>query len=174
RKDDNEASDVAKADAEKTKEVKEDNKKAGPPPTSSSLSISSGFSNQFLNLSSNKSMSPTLLNVNVTVISKQPVPTTSSVVTTKTPVSTVPPPPPVQLFKRVFALEKDVQELKQVNHSPAILTIIRSQVPATVDEYLGSSLGHAFQKIKKEMVKKQQMPEYSVKSSNKAALDEYD
>ncbi|GJU47100.1 hypothetical protein Tco_1204366 [Tanacetum coccineum] len=45
RKDDYEVSNAAKADAEKTKEVKGDNKKVGLPPTSSSLYVSSGFGN---------------------------------------------------------------------------------------------------------------------------------
>ncbi|GJW32881.1 retrovirus-related pol polyprotein from transposon TNT 1-94 [Tanacetum coccineum] len=48
-------SDTAKADAEKTEEVKDDIKKAEFPPSSSSLSVSLGFGNQFLNLSSDKS-----------------------------------------------------------------------------------------------------------------------
>ncbi|GJS28322.1 hypothetical protein Tco_0488942 [Tanacetum coccineum] len=52
---DAEITDVAKADAEKTKEVKDDIKEAEFPPLSSSLSVSSGFGNQFLNLSSDKS-----------------------------------------------------------------------------------------------------------------------
>ncbi|GKD73402.1 hypothetical protein Tco_1331684 [Tanacetum coccineum] len=52
RKGDAEVSDVAKADAEKTEEAKDDSKKAKLPPTSSSLSISSGFGDQFLKLSS--------------------------------------------------------------------------------------------------------------------------
>ncbi|GJY55834.1 hypothetical protein Tco_0454949, partial [Tanacetum coccineum] len=42
---------TAKAAAEKTKEVKNDNKKVELPPSSSSLSVSSGFGNQYLNLS---------------------------------------------------------------------------------------------------------------------------
>nr|GEW02328.1 hypothetical protein [Tanacetum cinerariifolium] len=50
-KDDNEGFDAAKADAKKTKEVKGDNKKASLPPIRSNLSVSSGFGNQFLNLS---------------------------------------------------------------------------------------------------------------------------
>nr|GEX48623.1 hypothetical protein [Tanacetum cinerariifolium] len=49
---DAEISDAAKADAKKTKEVKDDANKAELPPTSSSLSISLGFSDQILKLSS--------------------------------------------------------------------------------------------------------------------------
>ncbi|GKA85631.1 hypothetical protein Tco_0807285 [Tanacetum coccineum] len=55
KKGDEEIIDTAKENVEKTKEVKDDNKKAELPPTSSSLSVSLGFGNQFLNLSSNKS-----------------------------------------------------------------------------------------------------------------------
>ncbi|GJX90989.1 retrovirus-related pol polyprotein from transposon TNT 1-94 [Tanacetum coccineum] len=50
-KGDAEVSDVAKADAKNTEEAKDDSKKAKLPPTSSSLSISSGFGDQFLELS---------------------------------------------------------------------------------------------------------------------------
>ncbi|GKB83730.1 hypothetical protein Tco_0950625, partial [Tanacetum coccineum] len=47
---------AAKADAEKTEVVKDEIKKAELPPTSSSLSISSGYGNQFLNLFSDTSL----------------------------------------------------------------------------------------------------------------------
>ncbi|GKG01606.1 hypothetical protein Tco_0306311, partial [Tanacetum coccineum] len=52
---DEEITNTAKANAEKTKEVKDDNKKAELPPLISGLSVSSGFSNQFLNLYYDKS-----------------------------------------------------------------------------------------------------------------------
>ncbi|GJS63652.1 hypothetical protein Tco_0678216 [Tanacetum coccineum] len=55
RKGDEEITDTGKADAEKSEEVKDDNKKAELPPSSSSLFVSSGFGNEFLNLSSDKS-----------------------------------------------------------------------------------------------------------------------
>ncbi|GKE82715.1 hypothetical protein Tco_1552715 [Tanacetum coccineum] len=54
-KGDEEITDTAKENAEKTKEVKDDTKKTEFPPSSSSVSVSSGFGNQFLNLSSDKS-----------------------------------------------------------------------------------------------------------------------
>ncbi|GKA53729.1 hypothetical protein Tco_0747044 [Tanacetum coccineum] len=103
-------------DAKKTKEVKDDNKKGELPPTSSSLSVSSGFGYQFLNLSSDKSLvriikdstnveinslldiqiqqevpliqSPTMLNVPVSVIPEQSVPIVP-------PATTLSPPPSV-------------------------------------------------------------------------------
>ncbi|GJS45202.1 hypothetical protein Tco_0595323 [Tanacetum coccineum] len=55
-KGDAEISDVAKADAEKIEEAKDDSKKAELPPTSSSLSVSLGFGDQFLKLSSDTSL----------------------------------------------------------------------------------------------------------------------
>ncbi|GJV21739.1 hypothetical protein Tco_1370759 [Tanacetum coccineum] len=54
--DDEEITDTEKADAEKTEEVKDDNMKAELPPSSFSLSVSLDFGNQFLNLSSDKSI----------------------------------------------------------------------------------------------------------------------
>ncbi|GKA05743.1 hypothetical protein Tco_0684863 [Tanacetum coccineum] len=55
RKGDEEITDTGKADAEKSEEVKDDNKKVELPLSSSSLFVSSGFGNEFLNLSSDKS-----------------------------------------------------------------------------------------------------------------------
>ncbi|GJZ16193.1 hypothetical protein Tco_0551870 [Tanacetum coccineum] len=55
-KGDEEVTDAAKADAEKTLEVKDDPKKTELLSTSSSLSISSGFGDQFLKLSSDSSL----------------------------------------------------------------------------------------------------------------------
>ncbi|GJV91462.1 retrovirus-related pol polyprotein from transposon TNT 1-94 [Tanacetum coccineum] len=59
-KGDEEVTDAAKADAEKTSEVKDDAKKTELPPTSSSLSVSSGFGDQFLKLSSDSSLVSTV------------------------------------------------------------------------------------------------------------------
>ncbi|GJX54781.1 hypothetical protein Tco_0283150 [Tanacetum coccineum] len=56
KKGDEEVTDAAKADAEKTIEVKDDAKKSELPPSSSSLSVSLGFGDQFLKLSSNTSL----------------------------------------------------------------------------------------------------------------------
>nr|GEZ59168.1 hypothetical protein [Tanacetum cinerariifolium] len=55
-KGDEEITDRAKADAEKIEEVKDDNNKTKLPPSSFNLSVSLGFGNQFLNLSSDRSI----------------------------------------------------------------------------------------------------------------------
>ncbi|GJU52595.1 hypothetical protein Tco_1226309 [Tanacetum coccineum] len=59
-KGDEENIDAAKTDAGKTKEVKDDAKKVELPPTSSNLSVSSGFGDQFLKLSSDTSLISTI------------------------------------------------------------------------------------------------------------------
>ncbi|GJT14340.1 hypothetical protein Tco_0861382 [Tanacetum coccineum] len=51
---------AAKEEAEKTSEVKDDTKKTELPPSSSSLSVSSGFSDQFLKLSFDSSLVSTV------------------------------------------------------------------------------------------------------------------
>ncbi|GJV00936.1 hypothetical protein Tco_1330206 [Tanacetum coccineum] len=59
-KGDEEVTDTAKADAEKTSKVKVDAKKTKLPPTSSTLSVSLGFGDQFLKLSSDSSLVSTV------------------------------------------------------------------------------------------------------------------
>ncbi|GJU40583.1 hypothetical protein Tco_1193540 [Tanacetum coccineum] len=208
---DEENIDAAKTDAGNTEEVKDDAKKAELPPTSSSLSVSSGFGDQFLKLSSDTSLigaikdttdaeinslldikiqsevshnqSPSVLTIPVLVISEPfvltPIPKTplvAPVTTLLTPsfVSTIPPIPHqstapiltqpittdaptitivvpesnaltnVQL--RVTKLEKDVFELKKMDHFAEALATLKSQVPIFVEHYLGSKIGNDLQK----------------------------
>ncbi|GKG28093.1 hypothetical protein Tco_0406420, partial [Tanacetum coccineum] len=47
---------------------------------------------------------------------------------------------------RVDKLEKDVSELKNVDHSTTTIATLKSQVPTLVDSYLGSKLDDALQK----------------------------
>ncbi|GKC69222.1 hypothetical protein Tco_1115105, partial [Tanacetum coccineum] len=119
--------------------------------------------------------SPSFLTVPVLVISEPsvltPIPKTPSVapaITLLTPssVSTIPP---------------DVSELKKIDHSTEALATLKSRVLMVVEHYLGSKIGDDLQKIaseirkiKKELGEKQKMPKYTIKSTNKAALKEYD
>ncbi|GJW54460.1 hypothetical protein Tco_0098545 [Tanacetum coccineum] len=59
-KGDEEVTDATKEEAEKTSEAKDDTKKTKLPPSSSSLSVSSGFGDQFLKLSSDSSLVSTI------------------------------------------------------------------------------------------------------------------
>nr|GEV52080.1 hypothetical protein [Tanacetum cinerariifolium] len=204
--DEEEDTDATKEDAEKTKEAKDVSKKVELPPTSSSLSISSGFGDQFLKLSSDTFsigtikdttdaeisslldikiqsevphiQSPSVLKVHVYVISEplflSPVQETPSAV----PITTLPPPsvttispaplqqstasilsPPIttdaptittadpesdalsSVQLRVAKLEKDVFELKKIDHSAKALATLKLQVPTVVEQYLGSKIG---------------------------------
>ncbi|GKC35058.1 hypothetical protein Tco_1047442 [Tanacetum coccineum] len=82
---------------------------------------------------------------------------------------------------RVSDLEKEVKELKNVDHSYVLLVIIKSEVLTAVKEYLGTSLDDALhkkpqkstediRKIKMEHAAKQQESQYTITSSDKAAL----
>ncbi|GKC54125.1 hypothetical protein Tco_1076870 [Tanacetum coccineum] len=72
------------------------------------------------------------------VLQQQTTPIPTVPISTAAPTATIVPDPLLVIVQRVSKLEKDVQELKQVDDSPTILKIIRSQVPAAVDKYLGS------------------------------------
>nr|GEV18921.1 retrovirus-related Pol polyprotein from transposon TNT 1-94 [Tanacetum cinerariifolium] len=56
------------------------------------------------------------------------------------------PDPLPTIVQRVSKFEKNVKKLKEVDHSSAILVMIRSELPSAVNEYLGSSLGDSLQK----------------------------
>ncbi|GJZ08762.1 hypothetical protein Tco_0543045 [Tanacetum coccineum] len=249
---DEEITDTAKGDAEKISEVKDDAEKTELSLSSSSLSVSLSFGDQFLKLSSDYFLSLSVLSVPVSVISEPTVPTPvqespSTATTTTLPppsVSTTPSVPqqtttsiPTQPITtdaptittvvsesstltavelRVAKLEKDVSELKTIDHSTEALAILKSQVPFVVDNYLGSKIEDVFQKelkkhtadliqkyslqqlpelpkkqtptvdleqgfkksaleilkIKREQAKKQQMPKFTIKSTDKADLEE--
>ncbi|GKE12276.1 hypothetical protein Tco_1415827, partial [Tanacetum coccineum] len=246
---------VAKADAEKIEEIKDDAKKSKLPLTSSSLSVSLGFGDQFLKLSSDTSLvgtvkdttdakinslldikiqskvphiqSPSVLRVPMFVISKpsilSPVQETPSVA----PVTTLPllfvstislvphkkkSPIPTQAITtdaltitnavpesdalsavqlRVAKLEKDVSELKKIDHSAEALATLKhtedliqkySMKPALESSKIQKptiNLEQEFEKsaseirkIKREQAKKQKMPKYTIKSTDNAALKE--
>nr|GEV28246.1 hypothetical protein [Tanacetum cinerariifolium] len=82
---------------------------------------------------------PTLF-VSVLVIPEpsvlKPIPKTPSVA----PVTSLPHP-------YVSIIPHDVPELKKIDHSTEALATLKTQVPMTIDNYLGSKLGDAFQKV---------------------------
>ncbi|GJT72875.1 retrovirus-related pol polyprotein from transposon TNT 1-94 [Tanacetum coccineum] len=174
RKGDAGISDVAKANAEKIKEIKDDAKKAELPPTSSSLSMlrSTRCWISKIQYEVPHIQSPSVLTVPVSVISEPVVPTPIPItplvapvttLLTHSSVSTIPP-------LRVAKLEKDVSELKKINHSAKALATLKSQVPTpapesskiqkpTIDleqEYQKSA--SKIRKIKREQAERQKMP----------------
>nr|GEW04843.1 hypothetical protein [Tanacetum cinerariifolium] len=169
RKDNEEITDV-----EKTETTKGDYEQARKLPlTSSSLFVSSGFVPQIQSPSLLKipvsmilkqtipATSPVLSTVTrvstvpppppiVSVISyvqqqTKPIPTPPITTIALSVTTTVLDPIPT-IVPSVSEWEKDITELKQVDHSSAILATISSQVPSTVNEYLGLSLGDSLQK----------------------------
>ncbi|GJX30079.1 hypothetical protein Tco_0238158 [Tanacetum coccineum] len=99
--------------------------------------------------------------MNIDVRHKEPSNQTPSLLTI--PVTSTPTPTPTteattsllaipyfsSLFgfnKRVSVLEKELSQLKQVDHSALLLEAIKSQVPAVVEAHLGTRLGDSIQK----------------------------
>ncbi|GKC10048.1 hypothetical protein Tco_1001658 [Tanacetum coccineum] len=133
-------------------------------------SVSSRFSTQFFNLSSDISLTGVLKDsaeANVSSLMDihihQETPQIQSLSVQKVPVSVIPKttnlPPIPKIFTKTSAstaisppqlsvakLEKDVSELKNIDHSTETIATLKSQVPTVVDNYLGSKLGDAFQK----------------------------
>ncbi|GKA44184.1 hypothetical protein Tco_0736908 [Tanacetum coccineum] len=87
---------------------------------------------------------------------------------------------------RVAKLEKDVSDLKKIDLSAKALVALKTQVPSvqipelqdqdtTVDlEQKSEKSASEILKIKREQAKKQKMPKFTIKSTDKAALQEYD
>ncbi|GKE30407.1 hypothetical protein Tco_1445791, partial [Tanacetum coccineum] len=150
-KGDEEVTDATKADAEKTSELKDYAKKTELPLTSSSLSVSLGFGDQFLKLSSDSSLVSTVKETTDADINSllEPSVLTPSMAT----VTTLPPPfvsttPSLRFAK----LEKDVSELKKIDLSDEALATLKTQVSSAVDNYLGSKVGDVFQKELKKLI----------------------
>ncbi|GJU46466.1 hypothetical protein Tco_1203732 [Tanacetum coccineum] len=117
--------DEAKEEAKKISEAKDDTKKTELPPSRSSLSVSSGFGDQFLKLSSDSSLVSTVKD--------------SADANVKFNALTA-----VELI--VTKLEKDLSKLKNVHHSYEALAILQSQVAIVFDSYLDTKVGDVFQK----------------------------
>ncbi|GKC36473.1 hypothetical protein Tco_1048857 [Tanacetum coccineum] len=127
------------------------------PPLSSSHSISSTYTNAFLNLKnlySTETEVVSMMDINV----QHEVPHTSLLII---PVSVIPehtivhpsetvttaPATTITSLLSITDLEKDVKELKNVDNSTTVISTIKSDVPNAVKEYLGSSLDDALYKM---------------------------
>ncbi|GJZ73460.1 retrovirus-related pol polyprotein from transposon TNT 1-94 [Tanacetum coccineum] len=79
---------------------------------------------------------------------------------------------------RVAKSKKDVFELKTIDQSTEPFAILKSQVSYVVDKYLGSKVGDKSASkilpIKKEQAENQQKSKFTIKSTEKVALEEYD
>nr|GEV99862.1 hypothetical protein [Tanacetum cinerariifolium] len=169
---DEEITNAAKADVEKTEVVKDDIKKSDIPPTSSSLSVSSRDTTYPVSI---------LLTISVSVVFEPlvltPIPETPSVapaitflpypsvstishvliqsttpiptppIITKAPSITTIPDPIHGVIQRVYVLGKDVHELKEADNTITLHASLRYEIPPSVNAYLESSLGDALHKV---------------------------
>ncbi|GJV54496.1 hypothetical protein Tco_1450237 [Tanacetum coccineum] len=83
------------------------------------------------------------------------------------PEHTIDNPPEIVTTTSITNLEKDVKELKTVNHYAALLSTIKSKVPNDVKECLGTSLDDALHKVLQKhsanITKEQSVPAYIIK-----------
>ncbi|GKB64756.1 hypothetical protein Tco_0920942 [Tanacetum coccineum] len=224
-KGDEEVTDAAKEDAEKTLKVKDDTKKTKIPPTSSSLSVSLGFGDQFLKFSFDSSLVSTVKDsagadvsslIDIPIQQETPqthfyccsspqvTPIISSVQQTPTPIPTQPittdaPTVTTAVLEsnaltavelRVAKLEKDIyldskvgdvfqKELQKhtadlihkylLHHLPEL-----TKKPTPTAEQESKKSPYDILKIKKEQAEKQKKPHFTIKSTDKANLEEYD
>ncbi|GJU33337.1 putative nucleotidyltransferase, ribonuclease H [Tanacetum coccineum] len=146
---------AAKEEAEKSSEVNDDTKKTELPPSSSSLSVFSGFGDQFLKLSSDSSLVSTVkdfVDTNVSSLLDIPIqqetPQIQSPLVQKVPVSVIPeitnlPPIPEIVTEtplRVAKLEKDVSELKTIDHSTEALAVLVTPPDGAWTEYVSGGV----------------------------------
>ncbi|GJZ24883.1 putative reverse transcriptase domain-containing protein [Tanacetum coccineum] len=163
--------DAAKEEAEKTSEAKDDTKKIELPSSSSSLFVSLGFGDQFLKLSSDSSLVSTVKDsVDADVI---PTPVQES---PSTAIATTLPPPFVSTTPSV------PQPTTTLIPTPTITTdapTVTAAVPESnalnaVELRVSKLEKDVFELKTREQVKRQQKPKFTIKSTDKAALEEYD
>ncbi|GJW89432.1 hypothetical protein Tco_0164772 [Tanacetum coccineum] len=161
---------ATKADVEKTTKEKGDaelarnamasnyqvNESTEFPLLSSSLSLSSGF------------VTPTIL-----IVQQRTTPIHTPPITTKAPTISIVVPEfdaltAIQL--RVAKLEKDVSELKKIDHSVEALALLRSQVLTVLEHYLGSKIALESSKIQSPTVDPEQESEKSASEIRKKIL----
>ncbi|GJR40404.1 putative reverse transcriptase domain-containing protein [Tanacetum coccineum] len=137
-KGDEEVTDAAKADAEKTLKVKDNAKKTKLHPTSSSLSVSSGFGDQFLKLSSNSYLVSTVKDTTEAEINSL----LEVKIQSEFLISSLNP----CYLLRVAKLEKYMSYRKKIDLFAEALVALKTQVPSIIDNYLGSKVRDVFQK----------------------------
>ncbi|GKE12112.1 hypothetical protein Tco_1415663 [Tanacetum coccineum] len=171
--------------------------KTDVPPSSSNRSVSSNYGSIFLNLDNISSVETEIISMldvqvqheNLTPATTIPPPMppfiphsqqSTPILTSKTTEAKTSTPVVLEsktlsaIHIRVSDLEKEVKELRNVNHSTTLLATIKFEVPTAIKEYIGTNLGVTLQKTKIEHASKHQESQYTIKSSDKAALNEFD
>ncbi|GJY15323.1 retrovirus-related pol polyprotein from transposon TNT 1-94 [Tanacetum coccineum] len=131
-----------------------------------SSSISSDYATKFLNFDNIPSGDTEIISMmDVKVQHEDPITTSTTVVPDSETFSAI--------HLRVSDLEKEVKELKNVDHSSVLCVIIKYEVLTDVKEYLGTSLDDALYKVLQKHTADLKS-QYTIKSSDKAALKESD
>ncbi|GJY24821.1 putative reverse transcriptase domain-containing protein [Tanacetum coccineum] len=143
RKGNEEITDTTKEDAEKTKEVKDDNKKAELPQTSSSLSVSLGFGNQFLNLSFDKSTVGNLKDSADAKINSFLGNTLQKVLQSHT-----------EGLKKELSKKKDYKEVIEESVQVNVINEVKNQLPKFLPKAVSNFATPVIQRTIKETLKK--------------------
>nr|GEU95222.1 hypothetical protein [Tanacetum cinerariifolium] len=142
----------AEKTAELTKEITEQ------PLTSPSLSVSSNYGTQFLNLSQDEETSE-----------KPPVTSTTSEVQQTTPILTTIPTPPINTeapsILKSLGSSHTADLIEKYSRLPALESSKKQESKKSAEEII---------RIKREQDEKNQMATYTIKSTDKAALKEFD
>ncbi|GJV03416.1 hypothetical protein Tco_1336985 [Tanacetum coccineum] len=160
-------------DQEKSK-VREEFDSTIPDPNHQTVTSTPPVIAPFIDVSSTKLSS---------LVTPPPINTEATTITTSLPEIT----PFIALQLRVARLEQEMSEVKKTDHSADVLASIRSQVPTAVDKYLGTKLDDALLKnqesekspkeiirIKREQGEEKQDSTYSIRSTDKVDLEEFD
>ncbi|GJV97475.1 hypothetical protein Tco_1549052 [Tanacetum coccineum] len=183
--DDEEITHTTKANTKKIEKLKDDIKKSKLPPTSSSLfgSIDAEI-NSLLDIQIQQEIphipSPSVLTIPIFVIYEPLILSPITVMPSVTPATTLKPPsfvstishyPLPAISQRVFVLEKEVKEIKEVDHTTTLRALLRSKIPLAINAYLRSSLGDALQKVLHKHIKELKQ-QYSQKVDYKEIIKE--
>ncbi|GKC12656.1 hypothetical protein Tco_1009438, partial [Tanacetum coccineum] len=143
--------------------------KTDVPPSSSNRSVSSNYGSIFLNLDNISSVETEIISMldvqvqheNLTPATTIPPPMppfiphsqqSTPILTSKTTEAKTSTPVVLEsktlsaIHIRVSDLEKEVKELRNVNHSTTLLATIKFEVPTAIKEYIGTNLGVTLQK----------------------------
>ncbi|GJZ92754.1 hypothetical protein Tco_0664819 [Tanacetum coccineum] len=175
-KGDEEVTDAAKADTEKTSEVKDDAKKTKLPPSNCSLSVSSGFGDKFLKLSSDSSLLRVAkLEKDMSELKKIDL-SVEALAYLKTQIPSVIDNYLGSKVGDVFKkeLKKHTKNLIQKYSLQQIPKLPKKQTQTVDLEQESKKTPLEILMIKKEQTEKQKMPKFIINSTNKAALKEFD
>nr|GEX12971.1 hypothetical protein [Tanacetum cinerariifolium] len=176
-KGDEEITDAVKEEAERTSKAKVDTKKSELPPSSSSLFVSSGFGDQFLKLSSDSSLVNTVKDSTDEDILVSVIPETTNLppiskIVTKTPVTTADPSPKVTPI--ISAVQQKTTPIPTPTITSDALSVINVVPESNALTTVELKVAKLEKDIKKEQAESQKNQQFTIKSTDKAALEEYD